>query len=202
MFRPRVRFRPKKINHHQSSPTILSPPLFPHTILTATLRAARDGTLSSVEWRYRSTVALAASTAAGASEPMPTTSASASAASGTANRDDETILFFRGLLSCFNSPENFQSNEYAKQRRESEINPAAASKNEIRRAEEGGGEEKRRWKARASERERAEENSEEKKGLGFFLLCLFFPLEDQLSPRRLPPTCNRRERAFFPISNE
>ena len=60
-------------------------------ILTATLRDARDGTLSSVEWRYRSTVALAASTAVGASEAMPTTASSTASAAKRA--DDETILF-------------------------------------------------------------------------------------------------------------
>lgn len=62
--------------------------------LTATLRDARDGTLSSVEWRYRSTVALAASTAVGASEAMPTTANSAASAAKRA--DGETILFLRG----------------------------------------------------------------------------------------------------------
>ena len=72
-------------------------PSFPHStlyyILTATLRAARDGTLSSVEWRYRSTVALAASTAVGVSEAMPTTASSAASA---ANRETILSFFFAG----------------------------------------------------------------------------------------------------------
>ena len=153
MFRPRVRFRPKKsitINHHQQfSPLLFSPTLYspPRCALhgTGPCRASSGGTGAPWRWRRR----------------RPRARASrcqrlARARARLAARRIATMkpFFFSRVVVLFNSPEKFQSNEYAKQRRESEINPAAASKNEIRRAEEGGGEEKRRWKARASERAR------------------------------------------------
>ena len=98
--------------HVFASPFLFSLSLSPHYyLLTATLRAAREGTLSSVEWRYRSTVALAASTAVGASEAMPTTASSAASAAKRA--DDETILFSfsRVVNQTRCGPEKVQSND-------------------------------------------------------------------------------------------